>query len=380
MSFILPLIVVIPFQTGNSLGLFQSWTSTLFVSPSNFIIPVIIYFKCVQFRKKYNVDHELTGKQLSLLKRIHSKSNTLVKLLGQKALNLDNQLLAAAVVPKVQVDVNTLENSATSLHVPVPVIRTPAESLHPSAVPDDIPVPIPIETLTSDLGSLIQENVPDPDKEDEEEGRLLPPNQNTFVGRLVTTLGRGKKNHNVLPRAGDDIEFNVFSSEPSLPVDLSSKKSNSSSVKPVSEKGETDQRASPYFHAHADHNEVDIPRASETTLDGEPVPVIATVAENDTIEVIARPTTPSEHSLLGIPSKDFARNSWEGNSMDRSGDRLGRLKTLPTHPNFKSPAFRSVPKWMPIRGYQMAWIVLIVTSTVTLGNLILLFLPAKPSS
>ena len=344
----MPLIVVIPFQTGVSLGLFQSWTSTLFVSTSNFIIPVIIYFKCVQFRKKYNADHILTGKQLNILKRIHSKSNTLVKFLGQKALRLNYQLQAK----KEPVDINTAENSSDIINHPVLVQQ---ESTDLERDNDSIPVPLSIEMVAPELGSIIQENVPDPDKEDEEEGRLLTP-QPSFVTRLVTTLNRTMKN---VPKENitEDIEIHVI---PSL------KRNDSLSSDSLSQNSHSLPRPHDFSEVYTITHTVQ--GGSESTLKPD---TASAVTISDVIEVVG-PKPPSEHSLMGIPSRDVARNSWEWNSMNRSGDRLGRLKTLPTHPNFKSPAFRSVPKWMPIRGYHMAWIVLIVTSIVAIANLAML--------
>ncbi|KAI8912601.1 hypothetical protein EDD86DRAFT_178635, partial [Gorgonomyces haynaldii] len=49
-SYVLPWIVAIPLQTNTFLLPFQTWTSLIFVSCANFIIPVIIYFKCLFFR------------------------------------------------------------------------------------------------------------------------------------------------------------------------------------------------------------------------------------------------------------------------------------------------------------------------------------------
>ena len=82
--------MAIPLQTGNLIQPFQTWTSNIFVSTSNFIIPVIIYFQCVEFRKAYNQDRSiLTAKQLEILKAIHSKSSSLVNHLGRRKNELE---------------------------------------------------------------------------------------------------------------------------------------------------------------------------------------------------------------------------------------------------------------------------------------------------
>ncbi|KAJ3275307.1 hypothetical protein HK104_003922 [Borealophlyctis nickersoniae] len=74
---ILPWLMCIPLQTGTYLKPFLTWTSLIFVSSANFAIPLIIYLKCLKFRRAYNADRELTEKQRVLLKSIHSLSRTI---------------------------------------------------------------------------------------------------------------------------------------------------------------------------------------------------------------------------------------------------------------------------------------------------------------
>lgn len=73
---------------GPSIFEFQVWTSLIFVSTSNFVVPLLIYLKCNQFRKKYNIDRRvLTKKQQYLLKKIHFQSIAINKWVDeQKAL------------------------------------------------------------------------------------------------------------------------------------------------------------------------------------------------------------------------------------------------------------------------------------------------------
>ncbi|KAJ3089061.1 hypothetical protein HK102_007302 [Quaeritorhiza haematococci] len=75
--YILPWVYSIPFQTGSSLGAFIAWTSLLFVSTTNFIIPLAIYLKCLVFRRDYNSNRTLSDKQKRLLKSIHQASKTI---------------------------------------------------------------------------------------------------------------------------------------------------------------------------------------------------------------------------------------------------------------------------------------------------------------
>ncbi|KAI9101276.1 hypothetical protein DFS34DRAFT_642435 [Phlyctochytrium arcticum] len=54
LAHVLPWFLCIPLQTGQSMQSFISWTSLIFVSTANFIIPLIIYLKCQRFRRDYN--------------------------------------------------------------------------------------------------------------------------------------------------------------------------------------------------------------------------------------------------------------------------------------------------------------------------------------
>lgn len=53
-SFILPVFLCIPLQTGTIIVQFQTWSSLIFVSSCNFILPFVLYFKCIQFRRGFN--------------------------------------------------------------------------------------------------------------------------------------------------------------------------------------------------------------------------------------------------------------------------------------------------------------------------------------
>ncbi|TPX56107.1 hypothetical protein PhCBS80983_g04782 [Powellomyces hirtus] len=74
---VLPWFLCIPLQTGQTMQAFISWTSLIFVSTANFIIPLLIYIKCLRFRREYNESRALTQKQKLLLKEIHWSSRTI---------------------------------------------------------------------------------------------------------------------------------------------------------------------------------------------------------------------------------------------------------------------------------------------------------------
>lgn len=92
LSFAMPILVMIPIQNYDNLSWFQPLTSFLFVCPANFIIPVLIYFKSIYFRRAYNEDRSklsnlnivLSSKQIQLLHAIHFRSGTIVNFLNMK--------------------------------------------------------------------------------------------------------------------------------------------------------------------------------------------------------------------------------------------------------------------------------------------------------
>ncbi|KAI8824077.1 uncharacterized protein EV422DRAFT_305819 [Fimicolochytrium jonesii] len=49
---------------------------------------------------------------------------------------------------------------------------------------------------------------------------------------------------------------------------------------------------------------------------------------------------------------------------------LMRLQTLPVHPQYISPTFRSIPTWFPVRARVVAWCLLGITGGVTIGNVV----------
>ncbi|KAJ3347131.1 hypothetical protein HDU83_002380 [Entophlyctis luteolus] len=79
--YVLPWIVSIPLLTGNVLATFMNWTGVLCVLPANFVLPFLIYLKCVAFRKVYNEKRTLTPKQTGILKQIHHHSSTIINYL-----------------------------------------------------------------------------------------------------------------------------------------------------------------------------------------------------------------------------------------------------------------------------------------------------------
>jgi hypothetical protein len=277
LSLVLPWFIALLFQTGNTIFEFQLWTSLLFVSSTNYIIPVLIYFQCKEFRKKYNEDRYLTAKQLDLLKRIHYLSNSLVEHIGR------------AKEEKFMTNLNRES-----------VLKTPLSYKNSSS--NDIiisPIPTPSvenvdETLPKEHSPVwMREDVPDPDLEDQIELNLNPEKRESEIVATLKRLGRRLTgSHNSAKRDMVDIE-------------------------------------------------VDVPQIKEPSPDQ---PAYPTFNEEDKIK-----------SVTG-------------------SQNTGRFKTLPINNAFKTPAFRSVPKWMPFKAVHMAWFIMIVNLITTIWNILIILL------
>ncbi|KAJ3202388.1 hypothetical protein HDU82_007381 [Entophlyctis luteolus] len=80
--YVAPWLLCIPMQTGSNIfANFMGYTGVLFVGPANFVMPFLMYLKCLRFRKEYNSSRTLTEHQTKLLKQIHSISPRIIKYL-----------------------------------------------------------------------------------------------------------------------------------------------------------------------------------------------------------------------------------------------------------------------------------------------------------
>ncbi|KAI9101277.1 hypothetical protein DFS34DRAFT_464392 [Phlyctochytrium arcticum] len=76
-------------------------------------------------------------------------------------------------------------------------------------------------------------------------------------------------------------------------------------------------------------------------------------------------------SIPNPPGAPIRRGTTGSTTTDVSdGADLIRKNTLPIHPQYVSPTFRSIPTWFPVRGRVVAWALLIITSAVSVANII----------
>ncbi|KAJ3232382.1 hypothetical protein HDU81_003020 [Chytriomyces hyalinus] len=122
----LPWLIATPVMRGQSVSSFNVWTSLLFVSVANFIIPFVIYMRACEFRGKYNHLRELSDNQLNLLKKIHCQS---------KSINafIDNYPAIREHIIKTRLGTIGEGDTSTQTDLPLPVELKEA-SIHDEAV------------------------------------------------------------------------------------------------------------------------------------------------------------------------------------------------------------------------------------------------------
>ncbi|KAJ3000660.1 hypothetical protein HDV02_004345 [Globomyces sp. JEL0801] len=334
-SLILPWFISIPFLGGDKLQSFQNWTSLIFVSSSSFIIPVIIYFQCLKFRRQYNNDNILSVKQYDLLIKIHANSKALVKHIRQKSSSeqAGSIISSPSSIPKTDTmfsegnpsveskpNLSNEPSELEELHGLKPAELNRVRVSRRVVTPNEPPRAINMQTHP-----FLHDDVPDPDMDDLLEAQALgngtAPSNNSFMPNLFT---------------------------------LARKKTTASSVKPSSILP-TIGSPSPSLNNSKNLVASDSPHGISHTLESLEV-------SNKSSEVVRNLSIQKDHS--GSPFSIEIQAQPE-----KEVSQLYRLKTLPTHPNFITPAFRSVPKWMPFRGEHMAWLVLILTLGITLTNI-----------
>eukprot|EP00842_Homolaphlyctis_polyrhiza_P005204 jgi/Hompol1/5685/HPOL_004622-RA len=128
LSIVLPWFILIPLQTGTAIVDFQSWMSLIFCSSANFIIPVLVHFQSIKFRREFNAKRILTKNQISLLLQIHSNSTRITSF-------IDKQYLAAS-------DSNV---DTPFMDMPVIIVKAPSDEHESPSLPPRITLIPPSE-------------------------------------------------------------------------------------------------------------------------------------------------------------------------------------------------------------------------------------------
>ncbi|OAJ42637.1 hypothetical protein BDEG_26066 [Batrachochytrium dendrobatidis JEL423] len=456
---------------------------------SNFIVPMMIYLKCHEFRRV------LTPKQRDLLKSIHDTSTTIKNFIdlpkkkkkrahNRRNLALKNQSPKILEVPlskhedkshsfKINTSESDHDESSIVATCPVgyPIVVESSTldvgSASPSHIhlitthqelpqrensvwfkvsgPDndevsseslqrksfdgsvhEVPCVDPTSCTDSDdkiyLGESLDEilssihdethdethdtphyllmDVPDPDMEylQETNMRLAQTTRRSTVASFFGTLGRQRKPNTARDSDQDEDSVHMSNLNPPTPQQL-----RASTLPRINSEADTADVFSP-LTVDVKGNTLPTPilkfipatLQSESSIALTPAqllaapgrstrflePVINTTSElsdgfhtpikslqvNSAVSCHSTSTTSQSESMLG----DEEGGSFvKGSAM---AARLARAQTLPVNPQFKSPAFRSVPKWIPFRPKHVAWVILIITTLVTVSNGVLNFI------
>ncbi|KNC96338.1 uncharacterized protein SPPG_08240 [Spizellomyces punctatus DAOM BR117] len=429
LAHVLPWFLCIPLQTGNSMQAFINWTSLFFVSTANFIIPFVIYLKCLRFRREYNESRILTEKQKLLLKEIHWSSRTIHKFIDEKSVR--DSLVAPGGERRLPRDRSELSMRGA---IPPLEIETAAPS---DIVLPTLSIPPPIAVTLSEDAAAVQVPMPSPS------GSILK----NPLGSKGTTSGRKKSVMMALP---DEHPVEEHEDSATLPrasnihyeamddasVTTASTAPTGEGMRPSSEiqRGVTASTAGPWTAVRLSTEQVQVGGAEEYLKDDVPDPdlehkiarrethhpswdmeggggvrgtlkramksmraaspsragasytrpgkdTLTRVAESaDGRDMMAPQDVPLEPIHGGeepgpAPSR---RETTGSNATDISdGADLLRKATLPVHPQYISPTFRSIPTWFPVRGRVVAWTLLVITGGISVSNIIIAIVARK---
>ncbi|KAH9276493.1 hypothetical protein BASA83_001196 [Batrachochytrium salamandrivorans] len=480
LSYVFPWIISIPLQTGVVLLPFQSWTSLIFVSVSNFIVPILIYLRCHVFRRDYNRDRSSSNSKAARASQeypryiqYHQKLYRLSKkqrvrhrqARGKLRYNEDlapgssceaensprrpsdliaedHPMINAAVpgsrttsplskisfIPEPERGPSRLncfalpqENSSlcsSTVRFDLPTagfseepskpidLRDPGDDRHEDGqdgsptrmvdvdlinecVVDNVPAQSDDRDEEQDTPHYLLMDVPDPDMEylQETQHRQIAASRRTTIVSFLGTLGRQKTSTQTVSSEAEDIALKVPRSDspngprpfaytmprltglqrnngiqpaPRLIVVTPSNDEALATVAPTDVVVESD----------LDNTAIRPSPATSLTLpDGAHLADMPVLSSSSGLLKVY---VPSSLSRLSFGSSESRR---DGDDLDAGtlgratlDTRISRAHTLPTNRQFQSPAFRSVPKWIPMRPKYVAWIVLTITTLVTLSN------------
>ncbi|TPX60874.1 hypothetical protein SpCBS45565_g07390 [Spizellomyces sp. 'palustris'] len=423
LAHVLPWFLCIPLQTGNSMQAFINWTSLFFVSTANFIIPLVIYLKCLRFRREYNESRILTEKQKLLLKEIHWSSRTIHKFIDEKSardslvapggdrrLPRDrSELSMRGVIPPLEIDTAPpSEIVLPTLSIPPPIAITGSEDADTTQVPMASPSgsilknPLGGKGTTSGRKKSVMMALPEthPVEEHEDAATLpraanihfdavddasmttsstSPPGEGTRTsseiqrGVTASTLGpwtavRSSTEHEQVGVAEEylkddvpdpDLEHKIARRETQHPSwDLE----DGSGVRGTLKRAMKGMRAASPSRAGASYT-----RPGKDTL----TRVAGSTDGRDLMGPQDVPLEPIHGGEESVPAPS-RRETTGSNATDISdGADLIRKATLPVHPQYISPTFRSIPTWFPVRGRVVAWTLLVITGGISIANIII---------
>ncbi|KAJ3260489.1 hypothetical protein HK103_000631 [Boothiomyces macroporosus] len=348
LAVILPCLIAIPLQTRDYLFLFLTWTSLIFVSSANFILPFFIYFKCVKFREEFNL---LSLRQLKLLSIIHDNAPEMTKVIELKTV----ALLQAPVPPTIVLT--------------PPMSSNPENNHEIEIIPEDIIAP-EIQQLLGTHSRKLKRGSVSSQGDMPREGTADFPYLDEYA---KVTLMRTNTDYPVLhPNTFVDPRADISQSIETIGAEIPVKRMRTfSTVEDYSKVTVREPRKSAeeypklkdvkYLDAtqewiNTDWFQDDVP--DPETRDEHPIEEDLDIP----LEVVNVQT-----NELSVPSVKSMRRT----SSASGGSKLSECSSsLPRDPRFKAPPFRAVPKWIPIPPKVIASTLLCTTIVVSVGNII----------
>ncbi|KAJ1334671.1 hypothetical protein BSLG_007826 [Batrachochytrium salamandrivorans] len=389
MSFVLPWLLLIPLQTGVVIYDFQTWMSLFFCSTANFVIPFLMYFKCVEFRREYNMKRVLTLNQVKILRAIHKVSDSINTYMDKRA----SRLIGASstqTMPEIQIN-----------DVPIP---TSTVSPGSDFALDKKPPFISIVTVLHQDERLC---TPSPrihgrTSESETMSHGSPLSRSMYND----TSSRSSRDLQVVLRsefAHDGTRF-VEPSEIGLPFALlhgdipdpittgNAHPSGSAHSETVHSESLTHLTLSRLRLREKSKSPSSSPELHMPTLPSEGVhgmsepirpqgkyPDIEIIASSETLPVSAqlRQEYPDVGDATHLHPRSLDRLPTGGSMHRRSGDHKSRShseesgRSLPHEPEYLAPPFRVLPTWMTISESLLAQALLLCTGTICFANVVL---------
>ncbi|KAJ3349809.1 hypothetical protein HDU91_006335 [Kappamyces sp. JEL0680] len=392
LAFVLPLFACIPLQTNNYLFLFLTWTSLIFTASVNFVIPLGLYLQCVHFRQKFK-DRVLTLHQLKLLAAIHSKSIEIETFIQEQqdqppilVERFEGSSSSKKITPRIVLTAPTVKHIARPSPSQSPL--TPEEVLHPEVMDyfstkdrasppkrqytlDLEYQPISIKVIPpSPYPRLSDKQFLDPESESDDGSGSLEPNSlsgerknsdaNQPSEKNSASIKLKYRNNSTLGRPADinQVTFRTFSG--------ASRDTHRLTIKV--DKRSRGEYPSVDLETFLDPEVIGIPAEwqedlpdpdAQVQLPPEEIPLQNTdIAHSDT----------SIPEFLSLPPGVALRRGSSFSSGSISGS--SGVESLPREREFRCPPFRAIPKWFPIAPYTFCLCLLVVTITLSLGNIV----------
>jgi hypothetical protein len=307
------------------------------VSASNFIIPIIIYFKCKEFRAQYNEKRTLSARQLDLLRQIHATSSKILGEIEKRHSKLQDSSDTSIVV---------VEPNDSSSNIPTISLQETKDESIPEEK-ENTPTKRKRGLLKAEstrmLFDTLEDDVPDPDMEDRlvERPKFMKTIKRNFRKRTVSSPVESRPDIQV--ESTGDVALEPLTSR-TLPVRLP-------------------RRVTRMPQQSTDDPSLDIENPIHESTD--------TIVPDQEIKEIDLPFLDVSHSheeSAPLPDQQF-----QVSRVSRA--HANRLKSLPANPKYRSPAFRSVPIWMPFTATSVARVLLVLTTIVTIGNIVFNLIP-----